>query len=131
MRSGRSGRAPLGSAFWALWRASTLSGLGDGIVLAALPLLAVRLTGDALLVSLVVVMQKLPSVVVAIPAGAVVDRQDPVRAMVAADMARGALLAGVCALLVLGDLSFAALCCAALGHRRVRHRIRRRLPGDD
>ena len=104
----------MGAAFWALWRASTLSGLGDGIVLAALPLLAVRLTGNALLVSLVVVMQKLPSVVVAIPAGALVDRQDPARAMVAADMARGGLLAAICALLALGDLSFATLCGAAL-----------------
>lgn len=115
MPSGRSGRAPLGSSFWALWRATTLSGLGDGIVLVALPLLAARLTGNALLVSLVVVMQRLPWVVVAIPAGAFVDRQDPARAMVGADLARGVLLAAVCALLALGDLSIAALCAAALG----------------
>jgi MFS family permease len=114
-RSGRSGRAPLGSSFWALWRASTLSGLGDGIIVAALPLLAVRLTGNAFLVSLVVVMQKLPWVVVAIPAGALVDRQDPARAMVRADMVRGVLLAGVCVLLAFGDLSIVTLCCAALG----------------
>ena len=69
MRSGRRRRAPLGPSFWALWRANTLSGLGDGIILAALPLLAANLTGSAFLVSLVVVMQRLPWVVVAIPAG--------------------------------------------------------------
>jgi MFS family permease len=78
-------------------------------------LLAARLTGNALLVSLVVVMQRLPWVVVAIPAGAFVDRQDPVRAMVTADVVRGALLAGVCVLLALGDLSIVMLCVAALG----------------
>jgi MFS family permease len=114
-RSGQSESPHLGSSFWALWRANTLSGLGDGIILAALPLLAARLTGSALLVSLVVVMQRLPWVVVAIPAGAYVDRQDPVRAMVGADLVRGALLAGVCALLAIGHLSIVTLCCAALG----------------
>ncbi len=115
MLSGRSGHPPLGSSFWAFWRANTLSSLGDGIMLAALPLLAARLTGSALLVSLVIVMQKLPWVVVAIPAGAFVDRRDPVRAMVTADMIRGGLLAGVCMLLALGDLSIVTLCGAALG----------------
>ena len=35
--------------------------------------------------------------------------------MVGADMVRGGLLAGVCALLALGDLSIVTLCCAALG----------------
>ncbi len=114
VRSGRSGRRPLGPSFWALWQASTLSYLGDGILLAALPLLAARLTGNALLVSLVVVMQKLPWVVVAIPAGAIVDRQDPARAMIGADMARGALLIGVCVLLGLGHLTIVTLCGAAL-----------------
>jgi MFS family permease len=113
--AGRGGRSPLGPAFWALWRAGTLSGLGDGIILTALPLLAARLTGNALLVSLVVVMQRLPWVIVAIPAGAFVDRLDPARAMVAADIIRGALLAGVCALLAVGELSMVTLCCAALG----------------
>ena len=114
-RSGRSRRAPLGPSFWALWRASTLSYLGNGIILAALPLLAARLTGNALLVSLVLVMQRLPWVVVAIPAGAFVDRQDPARAMVWADMVRGALLIGVCALVALGDVTIVMLCVAALG----------------
>jgi MFS family permease len=114
VRSGWSGRAPLGSSFWALWRSSALSGLGDGIILAALPLLAARITGSAFLVSLVVVVQRLPWVVVAIPAGAFVDRQDPARAMVAADIVRGGLLAMVSLLLALGDLSIVTLCCAAL-----------------
>ena len=52
-------------------------------------------------------MQRLPWVVVAIPAGALVDRQDPARAMIVADLARGGLLAG--------DLR-------AAGVRRVVHR---------
>ena len=67
MRSGRRGDATLGPGFWALWRANTLSGLGDGVMLAALPLLAAKLTGSAFEVSLVVVMQRLPWALVAIP----------------------------------------------------------------
>ena len=102
VRSGRSSRARQPRAFWALWRANTLSQLGDGIMLAALPLLAARLTGNPFLVSLVVVMQRLPWVVVGIPAGAFVDRRDPVRAMTTADLIRGGLLAGVCVLIAAG-----------------------------
>ena len=115
VRSGRSSGARQPQAFWALWRANTLSQLGDGIMLAALPLLAARLTGNPLLVSLVLVMQKLPWVVVGIPAGAFVDRRDPVRAMATADLIRGGLLAGVCVLIVLGDLSIVTLCGVAVG----------------
>ncbi len=115
MRSGRRSRAPLGPSFWTLWRANTLSGLGDGIMLAALPLLAANLTGSAFLVSLVVVMQRLPWVVVAIPVGALVDRRDPAQAMIVADLARGGLLAMICVLLAFHQLSIAILCAGALG----------------
>lgn len=91
-----------------------MSGLGDGVILAALPLLAARLTASALLVSLVVVVQRLPWALVAIPVGAFVDRHDPAAAMVVADLARGALMAGVTVLLVFGDLTIGLLYVAAL-----------------
>ncbi len=100
--------------YWALWWANTVSGLGDGVVLAAMPLLAATLTSSALLVSLVVVAQRLPWAVVAIPVGAFVDRHDPARAMVVADLTRGGLMAGMSVLLVLGDLTMALVYLAAL-----------------
>jgi MFS family permease len=110
----QTNRVSLDSSFWALWRANSLSGLGDGVVLVALPLLAARLTGNAFLVSLVVVMQRLPWAVVAIPVGAYVDRKDPARAMIAADLARGLLLGVVSVLVVFDELSILVLCGAAL-----------------
>jgi MFS family permease len=107
-------RSSLRRPYWALWWAGTVSGLGDGVTLAAMPLLAATLTKSALLVSLVVVAQRLPWAVVAIPVGAFVDRHDPARAMVVADLARAALLAGVSVLLVFDDLSMPLLYGAAL-----------------
>jgi MFS family permease len=97
-----------------LWWANTVSGLGDGVILAALPLLAAKLTGSALEVSLVVVAQRLPWAIVAIPVGAFVDRHDPARAMVIADLGRGGLLAAVTALLVADQMSIRLLYLAAL-----------------
>jgi MFS family permease len=91
-----------------------VSGVGDGVILAAMPLLAATLTRSALLVSLVVVAQRLPWAVVAVPVGAFVDRHDPARAMVIADLTRGALLAAMSILLVIGDLSVPLLYLAAL-----------------
>ena len=52
----RAARLPtggLGTAFRRLWAASTVSSLGDGMYLAALPLLAATLTRDPLAVSVV------------------------------------------------------------------------------
>ena len=44
-------RARLGSAYWRLWTAATISSVGDGVDLAALPLLAASLTRDPRLVA--------------------------------------------------------------------------------
>src|ERR1700730_12032328 len=111
-RGGR--RTSLQRPYWELWWANTASGIGDGVILAALPLLAAKLTGNALLVALVVVVQRLPWAVVAIPVGAYVDRHDPARAMIVADLTRGGVLAGISGLLVVGDLSILLLYAAAL-----------------
>lgn len=45
------GRAALGAPFRYLWAATAAASVGDGIRLAALPLLAASLTADPLLVS--------------------------------------------------------------------------------
>ncbi|MGH9073282.1 MAG: MFS transporter [Acidimicrobiales bacterium] len=99
----------LSRPFWALWWATTVSSLGDGVALVALPLLAVFLTHSALLVSAVVTVQTLPWLLVALPAGAVVDRMSPARAMAAADLARAGVMAALVGLLAAGDLSIGVL----------------------
>ena len=99
----RSARLPtrgLGTAFRRLWAASTVSSLGDGMYLAALPLLAATLTRDPLAVSVVSFAGWLPWLLFALPAGALVDRLDRRRVMWTVDAARA---------LVVGALTVAVL----------------------
>jgi MFS family permease len=84
--------APLPGSFWRLWSSQTLSNLGDGIRLAAFPLLAVTLTQDPRLVAGVAVVQYIPWLLLGLPAGAVVDRVDRRRLMAAVSAGRTAAL---------------------------------------
>jgi MFS family permease len=73
MLRGRA-KQSLGAGFWTLWGASSLSGLGDGIVLVALPLLAVGITRSPVVVAGLVVANGAAQGVAAIPAGVLADR---------------------------------------------------------
>ncbi|WUW20456.1 MFS transporter [Streptomyces sp. NBC_01463] len=66
----------LGRSFTKLWWSQGLSNLADGLVLAAVPLLAVTMTRDPLLVSGMTVAQFLPWLIFTLPAGALADRID-------------------------------------------------------
>lgn len=83
----------LGPAFTNLFTASIASNLGDGIARTAIPLLAARLTDDALLIGGVAAMAMLPWLLCAIPAGILVDRIDRRTAMAMANTVRGMLAA--------------------------------------
>jgi predicted MFS family arabinose efflux permease len=88
-----SAGARLPADFWRLWSASTVSNLGDGVRMSALPLLAAGLTHDPRAVSLVVAAEGLPWLLFALPAGAMVDRWDRKRVLFAVNLARAAVLA--------------------------------------
>lgn len=92
----------LGGAYWRLWTASTISNLGDGMFLVALPLLAARTTSSSLQISLVAAFSMLPWLVVSLHAGAIVDRSDKRRLMITVDAFRGILIAAL-ALVVAAD----------------------------
>jgi MFS family permease len=62
--------------FVKLWAASAVSNLGDGLGLAAAPLLAASLTRDPALVAGLVFAQRLPWLLFSLPSGALVDRFD-------------------------------------------------------
>src|SRR3984885_13063090 len=62
--------------YWRLWWANAISSTGDGAFVAALPLLAVTITRDPRLVSVVTAAIFLPWLLLSLPAGAVVDRYD-------------------------------------------------------
>jgi MFS family permease len=74
----------LGPNFDKLWLAGAVSNLGDGVRLAALPLLAATLTRDPGLVAGLTVMLWLPWLLLSLVAGAVVDQVDRRRLMAAA-----------------------------------------------
>ncbi|MFD9939169.1 MFS transporter [Nonomuraea sp. NPDC059023] len=88
-------------AYWQLWTSSGLSNLADGILKVALPLVAVQFTRSPPLVAGLAVAVTLPWLLCALPAGALVDRLDRRRAMLAANVTRAALLAAVTAAVLL------------------------------
>lgn len=66
----------MGRNWYLLWSGSAISALGDGIFLAALPLLAATLTQDPALIAGVSFFGTLPWLIAALPAGAAADRYD-------------------------------------------------------
>ncbi|WP_271216345.1 MFS transporter [Streptosporangium carneum] len=82
----------LGPAYHRLWLATALSNLGDGIRMAALPLLAAVMSSDPVVVAGVAVAGQSPWLIFGLFAGAVVDRYDQRRLTVLVDAARVLLL---------------------------------------
>jgi MFS family permease len=89
------------------WAASLT---GDGLRLIALPLLAVSINPSPSAVALVAVASALPWLLVAIPAGALVDRFDPARVMVAAHLVRAMLTLTLMAIVLVGAATIPLLC---------------------
>lgn len=89
--------------FVRLWGGTAASNLGDGVVLAAAPLLAAALTRDPLLVAGTAVAQQLPWFVFTLVAGVVVDRLDRRRLLVVANGVRAAALAALAVSLATGS----------------------------
>jgi MFS family permease len=86
-------RAP----FYRFWLSGFLSDFGNGVRLAAFPLLAARLTGSPAAVAAVTAVQSLPWLVLGAGLGVLVDRTDRRRVMVMADVAQAAVIAGLAA----------------------------------
>ena len=66
----------LGPAFNRLFSASVISNLSDGLLAVAAPLLAISLTKDPILISMLSAFVMLPWLLFAIPIGLIVDRTD-------------------------------------------------------
>ncbi len=91
--------ARLGGSFRWLFASSIVTNVGDGIALAAGPLLIASQTSDAFLVSMAVLAQVLPPLLFGFVAGAVADRMDRRRVVIVVNLVRAAML-GVLALTV-------------------------------
>ena len=84
-----STRLPL--RYWLQFSASSISNIGDGLALAATPLLALRLTSDTRLIGAVSFASSLPWLVLTLPAGVIIDRIDRRTTMVVVNCLRAAL----------------------------------------
>jgi MFS family permease len=102
------GRRP-GRPLATLLAAGAVSSLGDGVTLAAAPLLAASVTRDPRAIAAVAVAWSLPWLLFALVSGAVADRADRRRLMVGADLVRVASLAVLTAAVLGGRASIPAL----------------------
>lgn len=99
----------LASNYWRLLVASVVSNLGDGIVQTALPLLAITLTRDPVLIGALTSLAFLPWLLFAIPAGAIVDRMDRRRAMSFANLLRASVVGGLVVAIAVDQVSLVLL----------------------
>jgi MFS family permease len=104
--------ARMGSAFRWLVGSSWTSNLGDGIGLAAGPLLIASETQDPLLVALAALLQRLPWLLFGLYAGVLADRTDRRRMVVVADVLRAGVLGALTLTLITGTVSVAIVLCA-------------------
>ena len=104
--------ARLGRSFRWLFSASFINNLGDGVTVAAGPLLVASMTRDPFLVSLAVLSEYLPFLLFGIPGGAVADRVDRKRMVVIANVSRAAMLSVLVYTVVTGSVSIAIVLIA-------------------
>jgi len=92
----------LGRDFRWLFASSLTSNIGDGIALAAAPLLIALMTDSPILVASGAVMQFLPWLLFGLHAGAIADRVDRRVLIMVANGIRALVLVGLCVFLVTG-----------------------------
>ncbi len=102
--------ARLGTGFRWLLASSWSTNFGDGVAVAAGPLLLASLTRDPVLISLAATMQWAPPLVFGLYAGVLADRYDRRRIVMAADLTRAAVLS----ILVIGLVAGAVTVAGAL-----------------
>jgi MFS family permease len=106
--------ARLGRNYWRLWWANAISSTGDGAFVAALPLLAVTITRDPRLVSVVTAATFLPWLLLSLPAGAVVDRYDRATLMWRAQAVQAAVVTIIAILIVVRKADIEVLATGGL-----------------
>src|SRR5215210_8090516 len=102
----------LGRSFRWLLSASLVNNAGDGVVIAAGPLLVASQTRDPFLVSLALLNQYLPVLLFGVIGGAAADRFDRRRMVVLVDLARVGVLLVLVAMIVTGRTSIAVVLVA-------------------
>lgn len=104
-----AGRMVLGTAYWRVWWANTVSSVGDGAFVSALPLLAVTVTTDPRLIALVSAAFFVPWLLLSLPAGALADRCDRTALMRRAQAVQGVIVAVIAVLAATGTAGIGVL----------------------
>ena len=102
----------LGRNFRWLMASSWTTNIGDGIALAAGPLLVASQTREPILVALAALLQRLPWLLFGLVAGAIADRLDRRRVVIVADLLRSAVLAALCLTIVSDHVNIAGVLAA-------------------
>ncbi|MBW3620007.1 MAG: MFS transporter [Actinobacteria bacterium] len=85
----------LGPDFRWLWSGFAASNLADGILLAAGPLLVTSISREPIAVALAIFLQRLPWLLLGVVAGAIIDRTDRRRLIMAVNSGRALVLASL------------------------------------
>jgi MFS family permease len=99
----------LGRGFRWLLASSWVSNIGDGIALAAGPLLVASQTRNAVLVAAAAVLQRLPWLLFGLYAGAIADRLDRRVVVMVADGLRAVVVAVLCLAIVTGRVDISVV----------------------
>ena len=104
----------LGTGFRWLVGSSWVTNLGDGVLIAAGPLLVASQTRNPILVAAAMVALQAPWLLVGLFAGALADRLDRRVVIMTANAVRGLVLAGLCAVVATGHVNIAIVLVAML-----------------
>src|SRR5829696_7838867 len=102
----------MGTPFRWLVGSAWLGNLGDGIALAAGPLLVASQTSDPILVALAGLLQRLPWLLFGLYAGVLADRVDRRLLVMAVDLTRAAVLVVLTVALVTGTVDITVILVA-------------------
>jgi MFS family permease len=105
----------LPSPYWRLWWAAAIDNIGDGVVATAMPLLAVTITRDPILIGVVSAATYLPWLLLSIPIGALVDRGDRVGLMWRSQVMQAVIVGGLAILAACRQVDMAVLAVTGLG----------------
>jgi MFS family permease len=102
-------RGSLGQAYRRVLLANTVSSVGAGMYVAALPLLAYTVSRDPRLIALVSAAEFVPWLVWSLPAGVIVDRYDRGSLMWRSQVVQGVIIALIAVLLLVHEVDIALL----------------------
>lgn len=109
MSSAKTASESLGATFNKIWSAAVFSKFADGLIGAAIPLLAASLTRDPVLIAIQSNMVMLPWLIFAIPLGALLDRLNRRFVMLVVQLTRVLIGATIAELIITNSITLWAL----------------------